>query len=250
MEIKQNLCDLRNYRSYRKDNIKYIVLHYTGNIADTDEGNGNYFANNDTSDTSAHYFIDEDSITQSVPNEFCAFHCGGVTYKHWECRNDNSIGIEMCSDKNSNGDYIITDTTVNNAVELTKYLMDKYNIGINNILRHFDVCSKNCPEPWVRNENLWIAFKNRLIETDNSEEENDMIRYNKLSDIPNEWKFKDIIEILMNARIINGDGSDQLGNDDVIDLSHDQVRSLIFQYRGGAFDRKLIKEGFEPAVSD
>jgi len=250
MEIKQKLCDSRNYRSYRKDNIKYIVLHYTGNVADTDEGNGNYFANNDTGDTSAHYFIDEDSITQSVFDESCAYHCGGNTYKHWECRNDNAIGIEMCSDKDSNGDYIITDATVNNAVELTKYLMNKYNIGINNILRHFDVCSKNCPEPWVSNENLWIAFKNRLIETDNTEEEDNMLRYNKLSDIPNEWKFRDIIEILMNAKIINGDGSDKYGNDDVIDLSEDQVRSLIFEYRGGAFDRKLIKEGFEPAVKD
>jgi len=83
---------------------------------------------------------------------------------------------------------------------------------------------------------------------DNTEEEEDMVRYNKLSDIPNEWKFRDIIEKLMDAKIINGDGSDKYGNEDVIDLSHDQVRSLIFEYRGGAFDRKLIKEGFKPAV--
>jgi len=83
---------------------------------------------------------------------------------------------------------------------------------------------------------------------DNTEEEDNMVRYNKLSDIPNKWKFRDIIETLMNAKIINGDGSDKYGNDDVINLSHDQVRSLIFQYNGGAFDRKLIKEGMKPAV--
>lgn len=83
---------------------------------------------------------------------------------------------------------------------------------------------------------------------DNIEEEEDMVRYNKLSDIPNEWKFRDIIEILMNAKIINGDGSDKYGNDDVINLSHDQVRSLIFIYNGGGFDKKLIAEGLEPAV--
>ena len=47
LDIKQNLCDSRNYRSKRRMDIKYIVLHYTGNVADTDEGNGNYFANND-----------------------------------------------------------------------------------------------------------------------------------------------------------------------------------------------------------
>jgi len=83
---------------------------------------------------------------------------------------------------------------------------------------------------------------------ENTEEEDNMVRYNKLSDIPNEWKFRDIIEILMNAKIINGDGSDQYGNDDVINLSEDQVRSLIFIYKGGGFDKKLIAEGLEPAV--
>ncbi|MEL7567521.1 MAG: hypothetical protein AAGU27_21955 [Dehalobacterium sp.] len=38
----------------------------------------------------------------------------------------------------------------------------------------------------------------------------------------------------MNAGIISADGSDPAGNNDVIDVSHDQVRSLIFEYRGGA----------------
>jgi hypothetical protein len=75
-----------------------------------------------------------------------------------------------------------------------------------------------------------------------------MIRYQRLSDIPNNYGFRDIINILMTAKIINGDGSDKEGNNDIIDLSHDQVRSLVFEYRGGAFDRKLIAEGKSPAV--
>lgn len=79
-------------------------------------------------------------------------------------------------------------------------------------------------------------------------EEEDMVRYQKLGDIPNEYGFRDVIEALMDAGIINGDGSDPDGNGDVIDLSHDQVRSLVFEYRGGAFDRKLMAEGATPAV--
>lgn len=75
-----------------------------------------------------------------------------------------------------------------------------------------------------------------------------MVRYQKLSDIPNEFGLRDVVETLMNAKIICGDGSDPAGNDDVIDLSHDQVRSLVFEYRGGAFDRKLIAMGLPPAV--
>jgi hypothetical protein len=80
-------------------------------------------------------------------------------------------------------------------------------------------------------------------------EGDEMIRYAKLRDIPNDNGFRDIIETLMDAHIINGDGSDPTGNDDVIDLSHDQVRSLVFEYRGGAFDRKLISVGMKPAVN-
>ena len=47
------------------------------------------------------------------------------------------------------------------------------------------------------------------------------------------------IEKLMDAGIIQGDGSDSTGNGDVIDLTHEQVRTLVFVYRGGGFDAKL-----------
>ena len=78
------------------------------------------------------------------------------------------------------------------------------------------------------------------------EEEETVVRYAYLSDIPE--KFRSIIEALMDAGIIQGDGSDPTGNGDVIDLSHDQVRTLVFAYRGGAFDAKLKAAGLKPAV--
>ena len=81
------------------------------------------------------------------------------------------------------------------------------------------------------------------------EEDEDMVRYSTKDDIPNDYGFRDVINTLMDAQIIKGDGSDPDGNSDVIDLSHDQVRSLVFEYRGGAFDRKLIAMGMAPAVS-
>lgn len=80
------------------------------------------------------------------------------------------------------------------------------------------------------------------------EEDEDMVRYARLADIPNKFGFQDVVAKLMDAKVISGDGSDVDGNEDVIDLSHDQVRSLVFEYRGGAFDRKLIEMGMEPAV--
>lgn len=79
-------------------------------------------------------------------------------------------------------------------------------------------------------------------------EDDDMVRYQKLSEIPNDYGFRDVVGTLMDAQIIKGDGSDPNGNEDVIDLSHDQVRSLVFEYRGGAFDRKLIAMGMAPVI--
>jgi hypothetical protein len=80
-----------------------------------------------------------------------------------------------------------------------------------------------------------------------NEEDDDMIRYQKLSDIPANLRAP--IETLMDAGIIVGDGSDPKGNNDVIDLSHDQVRTLVFAYRGGAFDRRLKAAGLAPVVA-
>ena len=73
-----------------------------------------------------------------------------------------------------------------------------------------------------------------------------MVRYKYLKDIPD--KFRPIINDLMTAGIIQGDGSDPTGNGDVIDLSHDQVRTLVFIYRGGGFDVKLRAAGLTTAV--
>lgn len=80
----------------------------------------------------------------------------------------------------------------------------------------------------------------------NYDEEGNVVRYTYLKDVPE--KFRPTIEKLMDAGIIQGDGSDPTGNGDVIDLSHDQVRTLVFDYRGGAFDRKLMACGMAPAV--
>lgn len=78
------------------------------------------------------------------------------------------------------------------------------------------------------------------------EEDDNMVRYKYLTDIPD--KFRTIINQLMDAGIIQGDGSDPAGNGDVIDLSHDQVRTLVFVYRGGGFDAKLRAAGLPGAV--
>ena len=51
-----------------------------------------------------------------------------------------------------------------------KYLMDKYNIGINRVVRHFDASRKSCPNSFKANNwAKWTSFKTALTgSTDNS----------------------------------------------------------------------------------
>ena len=81
---------------------------------------------------------------------------------------------------------------------------------------------------------------------DMEEKEEKPMAYKYLKDIPE--KFRPIINDLMTAGIIQGDGSDPNGNGDVINLTHEQVRTLAFVYRGGGFDRRLAEKGMETAV--
>ena len=81
---------------------------------------------------------------------------------------------------------------------------------------------------------------------DMEKKEDEVVTYQYLKDIPE--KFRPIINDLMTAGIIQGDGSDPTGNGDVINLTHEQVRTLVFVYRGGGFDRRLAEEGMETAV--
>lgn len=150
-----------NYGSARNlGNIKYIVIHYTANNGDTAQGNGNYFAKNNIG-ASAHYFVDDNEIVQSVRDCYTAWHCGGAKY-YCNCRNENSIGIELCSKRDSKGNYYFTDKTIEKAVTITKALMEKYSIPIENVIRHYDVTHKICPAPFVNNITLWQNFKGKL----------------------------------------------------------------------------------------
>lgn len=161
MEIKTNLANKNNYGSCRAtSDIKYIVIHYTANDGDTDEGNGNYFHNNVVG-ASAHYFVDDDSVTQTVPDNYIAWHCGAKTYKHASCRNTNSLGIEICDDV-KNGVIYPSAKTITNVLELVEYLMKKYSVPKENVIRHYDVTGKACPAYWVDNSKWKAEFWNKI----------------------------------------------------------------------------------------
>ena len=147
-----------NYRAGRTAPVRYIVVHYTANKGDTAKNNADYFART-TTKTSAHYFVDEKEVWQSVGEQDTAYHCGADTYKHPECRNGNSIGVEMCLlDKQGN----LRPKTIDRAVSVVQQLMAAYGVTSDRVLRHYDVTGKNCPAPMVQDPGLWDQFKAQL----------------------------------------------------------------------------------------
>lgn len=172
----KELAHSSNYRSANRKNsdIKYIVIHYTAGDGDSDESNARYFKGANRQ-ASAHFFVDDDSITQSVNIKDIAWHCGGSVYNdvkktggakfNGACTNSNSIGIEMC-DTNRNGKYELSNKTRNNTIKLVNALMSEFNIDINHVVRHFDVTGKYCPRyfcPPYGDSKEWDKFKKDIV---------------------------------------------------------------------------------------
>ena len=168
LNIQQKLTPYNFTDKNSLSRIKYIVVHYVGSVS-TAYNNVCYFASEYVG-ASAHYFVDETSIWQCVLDEDASWHCGGGLQGnqyhsfYQKCTNSNSIGIEMCVKKNSNGWYFEPET-VKNTIDLVQHLMAKYNIPAENVIRHADVTGKVCPEPYcysTAHDNAWKEFKSRI----------------------------------------------------------------------------------------
>ena len=225
VEIKQMLAHQSNYNRCRNQPIQYIVVHYTANNGDRAQGNGNYFSQPNRN-ASAHYFVDENEIVQSVKDNDTAWHCGAKSYKHPKCRNDNSIGVEMCSEKDDKGQYYINEQTQNTAIKLIKVLMEKYNIPIENVVRHYDVTGKMCPEPFVRNGVQWLDFKNKLSE---EKKEGIEMLYNKIEDVP-KWAKPTIKKLIDKGAFVGNEKGELM-------LTYDMLRMYVSHDNIGVYDR-------------
>ena len=176
-----------NHTYNRKDNkIEYICIHYTAGVSSKPGkaiGTAEYFATT-TNAASADFICDDANIVQYNPDplKYACWAVGGNKYKntlggkyYGLCKNLNSISIEINSNNKTGKittpndlNYYFTESAVANAVELTKYLMELYNIPADHVIRHYDVTGKVCPGIIGWNEasgdiSRWLEFK-RLIE--------------------------------------------------------------------------------------
>ena len=173
-----------NYYTYSSRVVEFIVIHYTGNKKDTAKNNATFF-HNGARKSSANYFMDEAECYQSVALNNAAWAVGGTSvYKHADCRNKNSISIEMCCSGNS----IVSEKTINNTAylcaELCKYIGITADTVDTFVLRHYDVWDKQCPAQWAtENSAGWTTFKEKVKAILRNEEGLTMEQYNELKNL-------------------------------------------------------------------
>ena len=134
------------------DQIRSVVVHYTANPGSTAQNNRDYFENlKDTQETkvSSNFIVGlEGEIIQCVPTAEVAYASNS--------RNHDSVSIECCH-PDETGKF--EDATYQSLVELVAFLCGKFDLGMDDIIRHYDVTGKECPKYFVDYEDEWEAFK-------------------------------------------------------------------------------------------
>lgn len=134
--------------------IKYLVIHYT---AGSSSKEGAAMRNRDVftkRNASADFIVDDATIIQVNPdlNKYYCWAIGDGKGKKG-IYNKDCISIEMCStlDKGTSAampnhkGWHITDSVLSKTIALSKYLIKKYNIKLENVIRHYDATDKCCP---------------------------------------------------------------------------------------------------------
>lgn len=149
-EIIENYLEINDFSrpGTELENVKSIFVHYTANPGTSAAQNRSYFSNlaltHETS-ASAHLIIGYDGeIVQCIPFDEQAYAV--------MTRNDDSISIECCyvSDDGS-----FTQETYDTLVHTLAWLIDKYDLTVNDILRHYDCGGKKCPLYYVEHDDAW-----------------------------------------------------------------------------------------------
>ena len=121
--------------------VKKIAVHYVGNPNTSALANRNYFENCKEGGryVSSHYIVGlKGEVIQCIPLDewsYCTNQANGYT-----------ISIETCHPKS---DGVFNDNTYVSLCELCAMLLKKYNLTVNDLIRHYDVTRKTCPLHWT-----------------------------------------------------------------------------------------------------
>ena len=125
--------------------IKFIIFHYTGMKS---EAGALKRLTNSKSKVSSHYLIKRNGdIIILVPDLYIAWHAGKSYWKNHDSFNKNSIGIEICNPGHQNNYKNFSEKQIKSIFALSRNLINKYNIKIENILGHSDIAPLRKKDP-------------------------------------------------------------------------------------------------------
>jgi N-acetylmuramoyl-L-alanine amidase len=171
MTISEKLLTVNPYSRPGKPliGVKGIVIHWVANPGTTALANRNYFEglkNQAALYASAHFIIGlRGEVIQCLLENETAYHVGAARYLDIALKNLSSypnnctLGIELC---HTNWEGEFTPETLKAAKELILELCERYNLGKNNIYRHYDITGKECPRYFVLHSDQWINFLESL----------------------------------------------------------------------------------------
>lgn len=132
--------------------INAVVVHYTANPGTSAKNNRSYFEGLKTKGTtyaSSHYIIGlEGEVLQIIPLTEEAYASND--------RNGDTIAIECCH-PDETGEF--NEQTYASLVSLTAALCVEFDLGEEDVIRHYDVTGKPCPLYYVEHEDAWEVFK-------------------------------------------------------------------------------------------
>lgn len=153
-EIDEQLLPVNDYSrpGIAMSEVNGIVIHYTANPGTTAQQNHDYFeglAKSGATKASSHYIIGLDGeIIRCIPEDEIAYASND--------RNGDTISIECCHFDDTGEFYV---NTYNSLVYLCSYLMGKYSLPVDSVIRHYDVTGKSCPKYFVDYPDEWLQFK-------------------------------------------------------------------------------------------
>ena len=128
-----------------KNQIKFIIIHYTGMRSESEAIKKLRDFN---SKVSAHYFIKKNGeILNLVPDLYISWHAGISNWKELKFLNKNSIGIEIQNSGHNHNFENFSPKQINSLKKLLKSLIGAYKINYKNILGHSDISPDRKKDP-------------------------------------------------------------------------------------------------------
>ena len=145
MNTTKNYSPNFDIEKRKKNEIRFIVFHYTGMKKETEAIKK---LTSQGTKVSSHYLIKKNGeILTLVPDLYISWHAGVSFWKNFKSLNKHSLGIEISNPGHEFKYNNFTQKQINSILKLSKFLIKKYKIKSKCILGHSDISPDRKKDP-------------------------------------------------------------------------------------------------------